>query len=91
MELGHCDAVLIPVGGFYTIDAAGAKQAADAIGAKVVIPMHYRRSTAGFDVLGTVEDFTKLYHQEQVETYPSNTLTLTGDMPRQVAVLALPQ
>ena len=88
-ELGRCDAILIPVGGFYTIDAAGAKAAADAIGAKVVIPMHYRKGAVGFDVLGTVEDFTGLYPEEQVKAYPSNTLTLTKDAPRQVAVLSL--
>lgn len=90
-EIGRCDAILIPVGGFFTIDAAAAKQVADAINANVVIPMHYRKSAVGFDVLGTVEDFTNLYPQEQVKTYPTNTLTLTGDMLRQVAVLALPQ
>ena len=89
--IGRCDAVLIPVGGFYTIDAAGAKAVADAIGAAVVIPMHYRKGGVGFDVLGTVEDFTKLYPQEQVKQYPSNVLTLTKDTPRQVAVLSLPQ
>lgn len=90
-ELGHCDVLLIPVGGFFTIDAAAAKRVADAINPTVVIPMHYRRSAVGFDVLGTVEDFTKLYPQEQVKAYPTDTLPLTGDMPRQVAVLALPQ
>ena len=89
-ELGHCDAILIPVGGFYTIDADAAKQTADAIGAAVVIPMHYRKSETGFDVLGTVEDFTGLYPQDQVKQYPSNTLALTPDTPRQVAVLSLP-
>ena len=88
-ELGRCDAILIPVGGFYTIDAAGAKAVADAIGAKVVIPMHYRKGAVGFDVLGTVEDFTGLYPEEQVKAYPSNTLTLTKDAHRQVAVLSL--
>ena len=50
-ELGGCDAILIPVGGFYTIDAAGAKAAADAVGASVVVPMHYRDGAVGFDVL----------------------------------------
>ena len=47
-EIGRCEAILIPVGGFYTIDAAQAKQAADAIGAGVVIPMHYRKGPVGF-------------------------------------------
>lgn len=88
-DIGHCDAVLIPVGGFFTIDAAAAKAVADAIGASVVIPMHYRKGPTGFDVLGTVEDFTGLYPQEQVKAYSTNTLTLTEDMPPQVAVLSL--
>ena len=90
-DIGHCDAILIPVGGFYTIDAAAAKAVADAIGASVVIPMHYRKGPVGFDVLGTVEDFTRLYPQEQVKEYPTNTLTLTKDTPPQVAVLTLPE
>ena len=88
-DIGHCDAILIPVGGFYTIDAAAAKAVADAIGASVVIPMHYRKGPVGFDVLGTVEDFTRLYPQERVKEYPTNTLTLTKDTPPQVAVLTL--
>lgn len=87
--IGHCDAILIPVGGFYTINAAEAKAVADAIGAPVVIPMHYRRGSVGFNVLGTVEDFTSLYPQEQVKEYPSSVLTLTRDTPPQVAVLTL--
>ncbi|MBD5162508.1 MAG: MBL fold metallo-hydrolase [Oscillibacter sp.] len=87
--IGRCDAILIPVGGFYTIDAAEARSVADAIGAPVVIPMHYRKDTVGFDVLGTVEDFTVLYPQERVKEYPSNVLTLTRDTPPQVAVLTL--
>ena len=87
--LGPCDAVLIPVGGFYTIDAPTAKAVAEAVGAPVVVPMHYRNGPVGFDVLGTVEDFTGLYPEEQVKAYPSNTLTLAKDTPRQVAVLSL--
>ena len=50
--LGPCDAVLIPVGGFYTIDAPTAKAVAEATGAPVVVPMHYRNGPVGFDVLG---------------------------------------
>ena len=38
--LNGVDVLLIPVGGFYTIDAAQAKTMADAINARVVIPMH---------------------------------------------------
>lgn len=87
-ELGHCDALLIPVGGYYTIDAPAAKAVADAVGASVVVPMHYRMGAVGFDVLGTLEDFTGLYPPERVRRYGSS-LTLEPDMPPQVAVLTL--
>lgn len=86
--LGECDAVLIPVGGFYTIDAAGAKAAADAIGAPVVVPMHYRDGAVGFDVLSTLEDFAGLYPAEQVKRYGSS-LTVEKGMEKQVAVLTI--
>ena len=54
------DAALIPVGGFYTIDAAQAAALVRAISPAHVIPMHYRgeNSRFGFDVLTTVRDFT---------------------------------
>ncbi len=40
--IGHPDVVMIPVGGYYTIDAARAKQVLDGLQPKVVIPMHYK-------------------------------------------------
>ncbi len=86
--LGPCDAVLIPVGGFYTIDAPTAKAVAEAVGAPVVVPMHYRNGPVGFDVLGTLEDFTGLYPTEQVKRYGS-TLTVEKGMEPQVAVLEI--
>ena len=85
-ELGGCDAILIPVGGFCTIDAAGAKAAADAVGASVVVPMHYRDGAVGFDVLSTLDSFTGLYPPEQVKRYGSS-LTIEKGMEKQVAVL----
>lgn len=86
--LGSCDAVLIPVGGFYTIDAPTAKAVAEAAGAPVVIPMHYRNGPVGFDVLGTLEDFTSLYPAERVKRYGS-ALTVEKGMEPQVAVLEI--
>lgn len=87
-ELGPCDAILIPVGGFYTIDAATAKAVADAVGAPVVVPMHYRSGPVGFDVLGTLEDFTGLYPAERVKRY-GGTLTIEKGMEPQIAVMAI--
>lgn len=86
--IGPCDAIMIPVGGYYTIDAAAAKAVADAIGAAVVIPMHYRDGEVGFDVLSTLDDFTKLYPAEQVRQY-GVSITLEKGMEKQVAVLKI--
>lgn len=41
-KLGKVDVLMIPVGGYYTIDAVQATQLAREINAKVVVPMHYQ-------------------------------------------------
>lgn len=87
-ELGPCDAILIPVGGFYTIDAATAKAVADAVGAPVIVPMHYRNGPVGFDVLSTLEDFTGLYPAEWVKRY-GGFLAVEKGMEPQVAVMSI--
>ena len=38
----NLDVALLPMGGTYTMDAQEAAQAANAIGAKITIPMHYK-------------------------------------------------
>ena len=68
-------ALLIPVGGYYTIDAREADAMARAIGARVVIPMHYRTATSGFDVIAPLEDFLAL--RDDI-TRCGDEITLTG-------------
>lgn len=84
-KLRHLDALLIPVGGHYTIDAHQAKALADQLSPAVVIPMHYRQGQVGYDVIGTVEEFTTLC--ENVVLYPGSQIQLTPQTGRQVAVL----
>ena len=79
------DALLIPVGGYYTIDAATAKALADACGARVVIPMHYRLGKLGYDVIAELSDYTD--RCGDVIYYPGNTFELTAETPAQTAVL----
>lgn len=40
--LGKVDVLLMPVGGTFTVDAEGASTLCDAIGARIVVPMHYQ-------------------------------------------------
>ena len=84
-QLKGLDAVMIPVGGTFTVDAGEADVLADAIGAKVVIPMHYRLENLGFDSIGMLSEFTAL--RKDVREYPGNTVEITAGMPGQTAVL----
>lgn len=68
--LGEIDVLLIPVGGIYTLDPQEAKQTADAIGAKLTVPMHYRRGSLGLENIADVEDFLRLYSPERVLRSP---------------------
>jgi L-ascorbate metabolism protein UlaG (beta-lactamase superfamily) len=88
--IGPCDAILIPVGGTYTIDAKAAKQVADSLGARVIIPMHYRCGKVGLADIATVDDFLAQYPESMVRRYDTNTIELTENTPPQVAVLGLP-
>ena len=54
------DILLLPVGGFYTIDAAAAKKVVELVKPKTVVPMHYRDGEYGHEPIGTLEDFMGL-------------------------------
>ena len=84
-QLRGLDALLIPVGGFYTIDARQAKALVDELKPRVVIPMHYRGEGFGYDVIGPLSDFTALCGA--VVEYPGSQLELTPETRAQTAVL----
>jgi len=54
--VGAVDVLLLPVGGFYTIDATVASQVAKQLEPRVVIPMHFKNSRCDFPIAG-VEQF----------------------------------
>lgn len=47
---GPVDLLMVPVGGHYTVDAAGAFDLTEKIGANVTIPMHYKTNRLKVDV-----------------------------------------
>jgi len=59
-SLGDIDIALIPVGGFYTIDAAQAVQIVKTVKPRIVIPMHYKTAcNSGWPIAG-VDEFLGL-------------------------------
>ncbi len=85
-KLRGATAILLPVGGHYTVGPVEAKAIVDAVRPKTVIPMHYRSESFGFDVIGTVEDFLALCGP--VTRLDSDTLEIGPDTPEGVVVLA---
>ena len=57
-EIGPVDILLIPVGGYFTIDSKEATRVAEQLKAKVLIPMHFKTEKCGFPI-APVEDFLK--------------------------------
>lgn len=85
--IGTPDVLMIPIGGFYTIDAEQAKVIADRAKAKLIIPMHYRSYQFGFDVLGTMGQFLELYHKDKlIRYYESDQIEIDKDTREQIAI-----
>jgi L-ascorbate metabolism protein UlaG (beta-lactamase superfamily) len=57
-EIGEVDLLLLPVGGFYTIDPREATQVMEQLKPKKVIPMHFKTPKCGFPI-AEVEAFLK--------------------------------
>lgn len=87
-ELGKVDVLMVPVGGFYTIDGRTAAKVSKSIGAATVIPMHYRGEGFGYDVIGSVDDF--LHEFDKVRHAESNVLELGAECENAVIVLKCP-
>jgi len=57
-KIGNVDVLLIPVGGYFTIDSRTAEKVINILKPKVVIPMHFKTDKCGFPI-ASVDDFTK--------------------------------
>lgn len=73
-SVGRIDVALIPVGGYFTIDAQQAWQLVEMVKPKVVIPMHYRHPKSKITVLAPVDDFLK--GKKNVKRFKGNSVTL---------------
>lgn len=78
-EIGKADVLIIPVGGFFTINAATADIICEQIKPAVIIPMHFKNDKCAFPIAG-VEDF--LEGKKNVKKVDSSELELkAGQLP----------
>jgi len=90
-ELGEVDILMIPVGGYYTIDANEAVQVVKQLSPKIVLPMHYKpkNSDIVYNITG-VDPFCGLIGWEvisEVDGISINTVNLSS-MSHKVVVFA---
>ena len=85
--IGAVDILLLPVGGFYTIDAGAATKIMNDINPKVTIPMHYRTKKCSFPIT-TVQEFTK--GKNNARTLQESELEITKEsLPKETEILVL--
>ena len=87
LAIGRVDVLLIPVGGYYTIDAQAALETMRLLKPRVTIPMHYRTRYSEDMPIQTLEPFVKLVGGS-VPTLPLCRLT-PNDLSERPSVLAM--
>jgi len=86
-KLGSVDVLLLPVGGFYTIDASEATRVMNDVKPKVTIPMHFKTDKCGFPI-ATVDDFTA--GKPRVQTLNTSEAEFTRDkLPKDPEIIVL--
>jgi L-ascorbate metabolism protein UlaG (beta-lactamase superfamily) len=86
-ELGKVDVLLIPVGGFYTIDAKVATQLGDRLKPKVIVPMHYKTDKCDYPIAG-VEEF--LRGKKEVRRLDASQVEFkAGELPATTQIVVL--
>ncbi len=78
-QLKDLDAVLVPVGGYYTIDGVKAAEIIKELAPKMIIPMHFKNVEKGFGfpVISEVDEFTNCFAPEKV-TFTGDSVIETG-------------
>ena len=76
--MGRIDALLVPIGGFYTIDEVQAKEICDRLQPRIIFPMHYRKGDMGFDLIAEPDGFLAMF--DRVTWVDGHTAELTDDL-----------
>ena len=75
-EVGQVDVLMIPVGGFFTIDAKAATEVMHSLKPRLVIPMHVKTAKCSFPIT-TVEEF--IAGKSNVKKLATSEIEVTKD------------
>lgn len=87
-KIGYVDILLIPVGGFYTIDAASAAALYRRLRPRIVIPMHYKTKVNADWPIADVKDFLQEIGAAAAPQMPLLRVT-KEDLSEQAPVIVL--
>jgi L-ascorbate metabolism protein UlaG (beta-lactamase superfamily) len=86
-DIGKVDVLLIPVGGFFTIDAKVASEVCDRLNPSIIIPMHFKNEKLDFPIAG-VDDF--LEGKGSVRKLDSSEVEFeVGSLPAETEIVVL--
>ena len=87
VEVGKVHVLLIPVGGFFTIDAKTAQMVAEQVRARVIIPMHYKTEKMDLPI-SDIEGFLK--DKDNVSRLDSSEVAFTrAELPTGPQIMVL--
>jgi L-ascorbate metabolism protein UlaG (beta-lactamase superfamily) len=78
-QLGRVDLLMLPIGGFYTLDVGKVDSVVDRLTPRVVIPMHYRTPASRLDKIATKDTWLK--GKVGVVEKPSTAQVDAGTLP----------
>ena len=86
-EIGKVDILLVPVGGFYTIDATVASKVCDQLKPKVIIPMHFKTNKCAFPISGA-DEF--LHEKKDISRLEASEVEFrAGELPANTKIIVL--
>lgn len=86
-ELGPIDVLMLPVGGFYTIDPGEATKVMESVKPAITIPMHFKTPKCEFPI-APVNEFTK-GKKGVTEMKASEIETAKSTLPKEPAIFVL--
>lgn len=88
-QIGPVDVLMVPVGGFYTIDKNEANQVIEQLAPKIVVPMHVKNDKCQFPI-ETVDGFLELNRDKQVKRHTDSTMEIKADdLPSEMEIHVL--
>jgi L-ascorbate metabolism protein UlaG (beta-lactamase superfamily) len=91
--IGDIDILMIPVGGFFTIDAKEAVTVIKKIEPSIIIPMHYNHDQLNqetFSKIARLEEFIEVYGIDKTKVETVEQLTVkSDDLPEETKVVVM--